>query len=107
MVPEDLFDELLAFLDPWDLVKLDDSKLECHFGEVVASVRILFRLRRGIILSTHWLELGDLASVVAAYLTIDPIISRETHRYIDTLIKTSRTSQREKRRIAIIRNLES
>jgi hypothetical protein len=93
----------LDFIDPWDLVVLADSSLPCRFGEVVESVRVLFRRRRSIILSTPWLGLEDLGSLVAAYLTVDPVISREAHRYIDKCIKVSRTGRRT--RLAQIDNL--
>lgn len=103
VVPEDLFDIILSYLEPWDLIRLDDSNLKCQFGQVVSTVRKLFRQRRAIILSNPWLELSDLGSIVAAYLTVDPIISREALRYVDSLIKSSRTSRN---RVVTITNLE-
>lgn len=106
VVPEDLFEEILVYLEAWDLVRLADTNLNCQFGEFALKVRTIFRRRRVIILSTHWLELGDLGSLVAAYLSVDPIISRKAHNYIDNLIKSSRTTDR-RNRLATITNLEA
>jgi len=88
-----LFGEILDYLNPWDLVVLADSNLQCKFGEVASSARLIFRRRRVILSSIPWLHLSDLGTLVAAYISEDSIIARQIHRHIDQLMKSRYTNK--------------
>ena len=97
-LPEDVHALVLDFIEADDLVCLADADLNCSLGREAGAIRALLVVRRAVIRSCAWLDFDDLGRLTAAWLDVDPVISRQVQFHVRERLSGTEESRVGRRR---------